>query len=55
MQLCLKQKAFAELFPHFWNVYQISNIFLKKMILKDYVFPKLATAKHTIVSEGTFS
>ena len=50
MQLFEKQIIFSKFFLHFWNLYQILNIFMKKMTLLADVFLKLETPKNLVRS-----
>ena len=45
MQLSQKRKSFPDFLFHFWNLYQILNIFKKRMIVIANVFPKLKNVK----------
>ena len=48
--ICLKnQRFFLNCFVRFSNMYEISNIFKKKMTLIAYVFPKLPTTKDVLI------
>ena len=42
------QKKKLKFLLHFWNLNQILHIFLKKMSLIAYVFPKLVTVKDAV-------
>ena len=43
-----KEKTFVNFLLQLWNLHQILNIFLKKMIVIANVFPKLQTVKHLV-------
>ena len=43
MQLSEQRKSFSNFLCNFWNLYQISNILKKKMMVIAIVFPKLQT------------
>ena len=45
IQMQLSEKKFLNFFLQFWNLYEMLNIFEKKMILMADVFPKLRTRK----------
>ena len=45
MQLSKKQKGFLNILLYSLNLNKIFSIFLKKMTLIAYLFPKLGTAK----------
>ena len=46
MQVFEKQKTLFSFLFHLWTLHQILNIFNKKMIIIDNVFPKLQTVKN---------
>ena len=48
MQVPEKGKTFSNFLFHFWNIHQILNILIKKMMLIANVFPKLQTMKNLI-------
>ena len=48
MQLSKKQKAFSNVFLHFWRVDNILNTFTKKVTLIADVFPKLRIPKNVV-------
>ena len=48
MQLYEKRKFFLKFLVYFWNLYENSNIFNKKMIVIANVFPKLQTVKNFV-------
>ena len=45
MQLSEKRKTFSQFFFHFWNLHQILNILIKKVMAMANVFPELQTVK----------